>query len=103
IPPTVGEQVNVVSESGDLTDAEIDMSIPSTANPRPHDGAEAVITKGSSRITLGDDAVVISATKIVLQGEVHLGGEGGALVHRRGDADSDGDTAVGSASKVYAL
>lgn len=103
IPPTVGEQVNVVSESGDLTDAEIDMSIPSTANPRPHDGAEAVITKGGSRITIGDDAVVIAAGKIVLQGEVHLGGEGGALVHRKGDADSDGDTAVGGSTKVYAL
>lgn len=103
IPPTVGEQVNVVSESGDLTDAEIDMSIPSTANPRPHDGAEAVITKGGSRITIGDDTVVIAASRIVLDGEVHLGGEGGALVHRKGDVDSDGDSAVGSASRVYAL
>ena len=29
IPPTVGEQVDVVSENGELTDAVIDMSTPS--------------------------------------------------------------------------
>lgn len=43
------------------------------------------------------------APKIVLEGEIHLGGDGGQLVHRKGDLDSDGDAAVGSASKVYAL
>lgn len=103
IPPTVGEQVDVVSESGDLTDAVIDMSTPSSSNPRPHDGPEAVITKGDSRVTISDGAVHIKAGKIVLEGEVHLGGEGGQLVHRKGDVDSDGDTAVGSASRVYAI
>lgn len=103
IPPTRGEQVDVVSESGDLTDAVIDMSVPSSTNPRPHNGPEAVITKGESRLTIGDDSVVIKAGKIVLDGEVHLGGEGGELVHRKGDVDSDGDTAVSSASRVYAL
>lgn len=103
IPPTIGEQVDVVSESGDLTDAVIDMSVPSSANPRPHDGPEAVITKGDSRITISDDAFVIRAGKIVLDGEVHLGGEGGEPVHRKGDADSDGDLAVGSATRVFAL
>lgn len=103
IPPTVGEQVDVVSESGDLTDAVIDMSTPSNANPRPHDGPEAVITKGGSTVTISDGAVVIKAGKIVLDGDVHLGGEGGKLVHRKGDVDSDGDAAVGSASRVYAV
>lgn len=103
IPPTVGEQVDVVSESGDLTDAVIDMSTPSNANPRPHDGPEAVITMGGSRITIGGDGVTIRAGKIVLDGEVHLGGEGGELVHRKGDFDSAGDAADGSASRVYAV
>jgi phage baseplate assembly protein V len=36
-PPSVGEQVKLVSESGDLTDAVIDTSLPSDANKRPHD------------------------------------------------------------------
>jgi phage baseplate assembly protein gpV len=35
--PTMGQQVAVVSESGDLTDGEIDLSVYDDANPRPHD------------------------------------------------------------------
>ena len=64
IPPTVGQQVDIVSESGDLTDGVIDFSTPSNANPRPHDGAEAVITKGSVRLFIGDDEVKIDAPSI---------------------------------------
>lgn len=73
IPPTVGEQVNVVSESGDLTDAEIDMSVPSNANKRPHDGPEAVITKGASRITIGDGTMDIIA-KLTITGDTTITG-----------------------------
>lgn len=103
IPPTVGEQVDVVSENGDLTDAVIDMSSPSNENPRPHDGPEAVITHGSSRVFISDGEIRLTAGKIVLDGEVHLGGEGGAQVHRIGDTDSDGDVATTGASRVFAL
>ena len=47
--------------------------------------------------------ITITAPEIALDGEVILGAaEGGALVHRVGDTDSDGDAAVGSASKVRA-
>lgn len=52
---------------------------------------------------VGAAKVVIVSPTIVLEGTVHLGGEGGQLVHRKGDMDSDGDAAVGSATKVYAL
>ena len=103
IPPTVGEQVDVVSENGDLSDGVIDMSIPSNENPRPHDGVEAVITLGSTRLVISEDKILILANKIVLDGEVHLGGEGGKLVHRLNDKDSAGDAAVESAIKVYAV
>ena len=72
IPPTVGEQVTVVSESGDLTDAEIDMSVPSTANPRPHDGPEAVITKGSSRLQIGDDTVSVTSPNVIVTAESNI-------------------------------
>ena len=48
--------------------------------------------------------VVRASVKIVLEApEVHLGAEGGQLVHRKGDVDSAGDAAVGSATKVYAV
>jgi hypothetical protein len=64
IPPTVGEQVSVVSESGDMTDAEIDMSVPSTANPRPHDGPGMVVTKGQVRLQIDDDKVTVNSPEI---------------------------------------
>lgn len=61
IPPTVGQQVDIVSESGDLTDGVIDFSTHSNANPRPHDGPEAVIVHGDTRIVIGDGVVTITA------------------------------------------
>jgi Type VI secretion system/phage-baseplate injector OB domain len=103
IPPTVGEQVDVVSESGDLTDGIIDMSTPSNENPRPHDGPELVIVKGDSKLIMSDDEIRMISPKIVLDGEVHLGGDGGKLVHRLTDIDSAGDAAVTSADRVYAV
>lgn len=109
IPPTVGEQVDLVSESGDLTDAVIDMSTPSNDNPRPHDGPEAVIVKGNSRLQIGEDVISVSSSKITLtadklqlHGDVEI--EGGSLTHNgtnigsthvhsgveRGGADTNG-------------
>lgn len=86
IPPTKGEQVDVVSESGDLTDAVIDMSVPSDANPRPHDGPEAVITKGGSRITIADGSVEIVAD-VTIKGALAI--EGSGVTHNGTDI---GDT-----------
>jgi hypothetical protein len=57
IPPTVGEQVDVISENGELTDAVIDMSTPSDKNPRPHNGPELVIVRGEARIEMTDTFV----------------------------------------------
>lgn len=101
---TVGEQVDVVSESGDLTDAVIDMSIYSDENARENGGNVPLHIKiGDAVLAMSGDEVRILAGKIVLDGEVHLGGEGGQLLHRKGDVDSDGDTAVGSATRVFAV
>ncbi len=52
---------------------------------------------------VGAKKIVLVSPQIVLKGEVHLGDEGGKLVHRKDDVDSDGDAAVGSATKVYAV
>ncbi|MEW9614912.1 phage baseplate assembly protein V [Shinella sp. S4-D37] len=100
----IGEQVDVVSESGDLTDARIDFGTYSDDNPRENDANAPLRLKvGDSIIEITGGGITLKASKIVLDGEVHLGGEGGQLLHRKGDADSDGDTAVGSASRVYAV
>lgn len=100
----IGEQVDVVSESGDLTDARIDFGTYSDDNPRENDANAPLRLKvGDSIIEISGDSITLKASKIVLDGVVYLGGEGGQLLHRKGDADSDGDTAVGSASRVYAV
>lgn len=91
IPPSAGQQVTVRSESGDLTDGLIDMSVPSDANPRPHDGPEAVITKGSTRIEIGDDLVSIAATKIRMAADVEIVGNivtTGSIVNNGKHVDS---------------
>jgi phage baseplate assembly protein gpV len=48
--PVVGEQVRVVSENGELSEAEIDQSVPYEDNPRPHDKA------GEIRLTVNDES-----------------------------------------------
>lgn len=88
IPPTVGQQVDLVSESGDLTDAVIDFSTHSDANPRPHDGPEGVIVHGATRIVLGDGEVEIIAN-VKIKGDLKV--EGGVLTHNDKDV---GDTHV---------
>lgn len=86
IPPTVGEQVDVVSENGDLTDAVIDMSTPSNQNARPHGGPGAVITKGSVRVQIDDDLCHVTTPKVIVESpSVQLGDDGGPAVARIGD------------------
>ena len=51
------------------------MSTPSDANPRPHDGPEAVITKGGTRITIGDGSVEIVAD-VTIKGRLDIDGAG---------------------------
>ncbi|GAA4178270.1 phage baseplate assembly protein V [Shinella granuli] len=100
----VGEQVDVVSDAGDLTSAVVDFSTYSEANARENDANVPLRLKcGDSTLEFSGGGITMKAAKIVLDGELHLGGEGGQLVHRKGDADSDGDTAVGAASRVYAV
>lgn len=100
---SVGEQVDVVSENGELTDAEIDQSTYSNTNPRANPGTPLHIQIGGATFAMSEDRIDLTAGTIVINGVVHLGGEGGQLLHRKGDADSGGDIAVGSASRVYAV
>lgn len=67
-------------------------------------GGSVHLDRASGALTIQTSGTVrITAATIVLEGEVHLGGEGGQLVHRKGDLDSDGDAADGSATKVFAV
>lgn len=63
----VGEQVDVVSESGDLTDARIEMSDYSDDNPRENDGAPL-------HIKVDGDAVII-AGKLKITADVEITGD----------------------------
>jgi hypothetical protein len=106
-PPSVGEQVIMFSPSGDISGHS--WVLPggySQANPQPHDqGGEHKMSIGGTSILITGDKVIITAGQIAFNGQVTLGGEPGAgeLVHRKGDIDSDGDTATTSASRVRAV
>lgn len=90
IPPTVGEQVDVVSENGDLTDGIIEMSTPSNANPRPHDGPELVIVRGNARFEMADgfirgkfnDARFVASDKVakIRKGDTWVVVDGGQVI-----------------------
>ena len=79
IAPSVGEQVTVVSETGDLADGEISMSVPSNANPRPHDGPEPVLTYGATRLQINDGEVAITGNvrikgNLITEGDAEMQG-----------------------------
>lgn len=61
MPPSVGQQVAVRSESGDLTDAVIDMALRSDANPLPDaKPGEAVFKTGKTTFKITGDSVEIN-------------------------------------------
>ena len=69
IPPVVGEQVDVTSESGDLTDGVIDFSTHSDQNPRPGEGADPVIKHGNVVFTITEEKVTIKGA-VKIEGNV---------------------------------
>jgi len=117
-PPSVGEQVTVVSENGDLTDAYCDTGTFSNANPAPHDkggefkqvigsasiwmtGDRIELAVGGAKAVLTADKISLHAPEIVTYGTTRLN-DGNKPVHRIGDTDSDGDAAVTGADGVFA-
>jgi hypothetical protein len=103
-PPSVGQQVAVISPSGNLGLGLVLPNAFSDAFPPPSDkGNEHVMAVGETRIIIAGDEIRFASPKIVFEGDTHLGGEGGEPVHRRGDKDTDGDAAVEHASKVWAV
>lgn len=86
-PPSVGEQVRLVSPAGEIAAGWIDRGGFSDANPQPHDkDAEAVVTIGDTRITKkGDEVRIETPTAVVIADKVELGDTGGPAVARIGD------------------
>lgn len=67
-PPSVGQQVRVVSENGDLTDAEIDMSIPQESTPRPSQSGEEYVLAD-----VGGTRIVVTGEKLLIEtGDVQI-------------------------------
>lgn len=68
--PTVGEQVDVNSETGDIADGHVGPSLPTKDNPRPHNKAgEGFILVGEDTSVLlkdGEIAFRVGGTSIVL-------------------------------------
>lgn len=62
-PPTKGEQVKLVSQSGDLSDAQIDYSLPSDTFKRPHD------KEGELKIQIGETYLLVTDKKITIEAD----------------------------------
>lgn len=82
IPPSVGQQVEMVSESGDMTDGVINSSLRSNDNPQP--GAqpgEGIVTTGNTTIFFDGGKVRITTgtfevqAHVVVQGDVNITGK----------------------------
>lgn len=70
VPPTVGQQVDVVSESGDLADGSVESSIKSDDNDLPAAKAgEGHITTGSTVIFFSDKQIRLRADEVVINGK----------------------------------
>lgn len=68
------------------------------------DGWSIHVNKSNGDMTISTGGTVkITASKIILIGNVELGAEGGPAVARIGDATSDGATIISGASKVKAV
>lgn len=77
---TVGEQVDVISESGDLTDASIDLSTYSDENARANgENVPLHIKIGDAVFEMSGDGLTVTAGTIRLAGNVVI--EGDSLTH----------------------
>ncbi|MFC5760525.1 hypothetical protein [Rhizobium sp. GCM10022189] len=78
-----GEQVDVVSETGDLTDAQIDLSSYSEQNVRDNSDVPFKVTIGQTIWSLTEDTATLEARKVKIKGDVDF--EGGYLHHEDKD------------------
>ena len=108
---TKGEQVDVASENGDLTDAVIDFSTYSESNARANTSNSAIhITNGSTTMQLASGVLTITTPTVTITADVNITGEvtitgpvaitGASLTHNGlnvGSTHVHGGVAVGGA------
>lgn len=100
IPPSVGQQVDVLSQNGDMTDAVIDFSTHSNANVRPGSSGDAVIKLGATVITISDGTATVK-TNFIVDGDLSVTGIStlGGNLAINGDKLTHGGTNVGKDHK----
>jgi len=103
-PPSVGQQVEINSETGDMADGVIEQSIPSNENPRPskagdeyvlidNGGVRVAVSGGTLKITCSDfevdagSAVKVATDQTTIDSKVQINGS--SLRH---NAKNVGDT-----------
>lgn len=116
-PPSAGQQMTILSPSGDWLQGTALPFTWSNGNPSPSSsGSEHVLTFGDVKITIegskvtveapevlvqASDKITLDAEKIVLKSDdIHLGEEGGPKVARVGDKTSDGARIIEGSEKV---
>jgi phage baseplate assembly protein gpV len=68
-----GEQVDVVSENGDMTDASIDLSTYSSLNERTNKDVPLLIRIGDATIAMSGEELTLKAGKIKIEGDIDMG------------------------------
>ena len=103
-PPSVGQQMMLVSPSGEPGQGWAAPAGFSNQFAQPHDkGGEMKITHGAVVVFTDGSVIRVKADHAVIEADkVDLGGEGGPAVARIGDKTSDGATIVSGSSKVFA-
>lgn len=97
-PVAIGDPMRLMSPNGELGPQSLAIRDGYTA------AAGNPTDKSQQEMALAHDGPIrIRGSKIILEGEIHLGGEGGKEVHRRGDRDSDGDVAAEGSIRVFAV
>ena len=80
-PLSIGEQVSIKSESGDLADAEIEGSLNWKDEPRPHNkGGEFVLQIDQTRLLVTDGLFRVEAGKVEFEKSGAGGGRPGVAM-----------------------
>lgn len=98
LPVKVGDPMRLMSPNGEIGPQSL-----AVRDGYTNDAKNPTDKPQEEMIFANDGPIRLRGSPIILEGEVHLGGDGGKPVHRIGDRDSDGDVAVDGATKVFAL
>jgi len=104
VPPAEGQQMMLISPSGEPGQGWAAPAGFSSRFAQPHDkGGQMKITHGSMSVFSDGAKVHVRAQHAVVEAaRVDLGGEGGPAVARIGDKTDDGATIISGSSRVFA-